>query len=440
MSRLKRVLEENQSAIENPIVNNPNPDLPVYNTSGKQAKQKKQFQFKVKTLPLIVVLALVAIIYVPQFFIPDSADTNVPSERVTYHNSADLNSDARTLHPTLDYDKDGLTNQEEAALYLDIWNLDSDGDGICDFYEVNTLKSDPAFADKALLDIVKKQDEKNRIDISSPYMMNNVILWADNYESKVYGGVIETTTGYRFTNFYGYAQFPDCDNIYVYKYENGRRSELKYLSKEKAWRIDGNIVVEVYDKPLEMTVQFALFGNISYVNYNFFTAPIEWILPDKGLIAAKKMAVLDTEPDTRAVVSAEIQEITCDIDSYTRLTHADANLNELAFVRDAIKDNACIAVSLYSYEYGEALAIVYGYTYTGDLLLADFETLKQIGVLKIEEKAKMFINQSGELVSYSYFDFSGLGFDSTEGDRISFFGASKTSESYNNHFATNLTN
>ena len=51
-------------------------------------------------------------------------------------------------------------------------------------------------------------------------------------------------------------------------------------------------------------------------------------------------------------------------------------------------------------------------------------TLEPIGVLSIEENARKIIDDTGSLLSMSYFDFSGFGFDSRNGDRISFFAAS----------------
>lgn len=50
-------------------------------------------------------------------------------------------------------------------------------------------------------------------------------------------------------------------------------------------------------------------------------------------------------------------------------------------------------------------------------------TLEPIGTLSITESARKTMNESGDIVSISYFDFKGFGFDSQKGDRISFFAA-----------------
>ena len=100
-------------------------------------------------------------------------------------------------------------------------------------------------------------------------------------------------------------------------------------------------------------------------------------------------------------------------------------LNDLLFVREAIKENdSCIAVSLFNKDRGEYIGIVYGYTADGSLLIADNKTLKPIGVLSITEKAKKIVDNTGSMVSSSYFDFDGFRFHSQNGDRISFFAAS----------------
>lgn len=428
MSRFQRVMDENRRATNN--VTNPNPTVPMYqinNKTTKTVKPKKKIKINLSKNKIILGVAglIIGFIYIPQFFINDEANakTSTISSVLEYNSVANWSYKIGTEHGTDDFDKDGLTNDEEDAAGTIIWSVDSNNNGVSDYYEVKQLNG--ANASNLLMEKVKELDKANNASLSSPYKMNNVILWPDDYESKVYGGVIETTAGYRFSDFKGYAQFPNYNDIYVYKYEDGVRKELKFLEKEKAWYIDEDMYVEVYSEPLEDVVKFGIFGSVSFKKGNILTKALAFILPDQGFITAAKMKDIDAEPDTRAYQTAQITNVSYNKDDYMRLTKNQTEISNLVYVRNTIKEGKCLAVSLYGYELGEAIAIVYGYTYTGDLLLADQETLTPIGHLKIEEKAKKMIDNNGNIVAYEYFDFEGFGFDSENGDRISFFAVSK---------------
>lgn len=426
MSRLKRVMEDNAIASQEKIV------IPTYTIDAKKTKKGKSSPFLKNKIGFIAIIVLVICIYVPQFFISENSFNETTGE-INYLNHA-LNSLATLNNPEMDYDNDGLTNKEELELSSYMWDIDTDNDGVSDFYEARVLGTNLSKYENTLLTMQKELDKQAGYEVSDPYKIGNVILWADGYESKAYGSVIETPTGYRFCNFKGYAQFPNYENIYVYEIKDGIRTQVSYKETEQAWKINGTTEIEIYSEPLEEIVEITVFGNTFYPSSNPITRLFAFILPDEGFITAQKMTAMDIEPDTRKAVSTSIQTVVYNLSDYSRLTHNDNNLNDLSFVRNAIKDGSCIAASLYSNENGEAIVIIYGYTYTGDLLVANAETLSPIGTIKIDECAKKMINNSGEIVSYSYFEFSGFGFDSSNGDRISFFAASKTSEEYNSHF------
>ena len=101
-----------------------------------------------------------------------------------------------------------------------------------------------------LIDKQKTEDEKKGKKVSSPYKIGNVILWADNYTSKAYGSVVETTRGYRFSKFSGYAQFPNSSGKYYYRLKDGIRTPLAYRADENVYRIEPYDTIEVYDKKL----------------------------------------------------------------------------------------------------------------------------------------------------------------------------------------------
>ena len=55
------------------------------------------------------------------------------------------------------------------------------------------------------------------------------------------------------------------------------------------------------------------------------------------------------------------------------------------------------------------------------MLVADPRTQEKIGEIKIEERASRLYDEKGQQTQYEWFVFEGLGFSSSNKDRISFF-------------------
>lgn len=435
MSRLNKVIRQKEKALDKRNAPVRSREIPTYSTSGRpihhEKKKKKKSAHQYVTMA--VVILFFGLIYIPQFFMADEMVSSDNSEIKIDGSAITLNNLALKNNPTKDFDGDGIDNSEETTKKTNPWEIDSDGDGLTDFCELYVTKTDQTKYDEDYLVSKQKElDEKKGKAVKSPYKIGNVILWADDYESKAYGSVVKTISGYRFCNFNGYAQFPDSDGKYAYKVENGVRIPLSYRKEENAWRVSSGDTIEVYDNELETTVEFSFFGNKFYVSDNFATSLLSKILPNKGFITSMTKTKMDVEPDTRKSVIIDIAKPDFDEDDTERFESNSKSLNDLQYLRETIKtDGSCVGVSLFNSEKGEYLAIAYGYTYEGDILLADMKTLKPVGVLGIEECSQKIMNEDGNIVTYSYFDFEGFGFDSKNGDRISFFTASSSEPSNN---------
>ena len=431
VSRLNRGLDRKNSALAKRNRKRKSGVIPTYDVYGRTiTPELKRRRARIRGA-LLVIGGILCLIYVPGLFMQEQA---VKGPVVTPDASAvrQCGSVLRN-HTGDDFDHDGLTNADEEKYGTDPWNPDTDGDGAYDVYEVNTSHTDPTTVDADLLtDAQKKQDEKNGKDVGSPYKIGDVILWASDYVSKGHGSVVETTRGYRFSYFNGYAQFPSDKGKYVYRYANGVHTLLPYRSAENAWKISPYDDVELYDEPLEEIVELKLFSFPFYLKADSAASLLSVILPDKGFITAQEKTRIDVEPDTSDSVITDIKKPEFDKEDEYRFTVNSNTLNDLLFVRKSIADNNnCIAVSLYNKNYGEYLAIVYGYTARGDLLLADMDTLKPVGVLAITERATKVLNGDGALLSFDWFDFDGLGFHSSNGDKICFFAAASGSMNLN---------
>ena len=433
MSRLNQVMNQTEKAEKKKWKKNKKKDniLPVYDMKGQNITPEKKRRNKRIAILLLTISGIGAVIYFPGMFMKDTVTTTATTTAVETDTTAIRKSNsALRNHPSEDFDGDGLTNSEETTLGTDPWNIDSDNDGASDYYETKVASTDPLSADNTLIDTQTKNDKAKGKSMGSPYKVGNVILWADNYTAKAYGTVVETTSGYHFCNFDGYAQFPS--GKYAYRVKNGVRSLLSYREDENAWKISSGDFVEVYDEPLEEIVEFDLFSKAVYANSSTVTDFFATILPSKGFITAQKKMKIDVEPSSDKNVTTTIVKPTFDSNDEYRFTVNNNTLNDLQYVRKSIEEEkTCIAVSLYNSEKGEYLAIIYGYTADGDLLLADMDTLEPIGTLAITESARKLLDENGDIVSISYYGFYGFGFSSSNGDRISFF-ASSSSESGSN--------
>lgn len=433
MSRLKQIKAQQKQVRTPKKEHKKQTGLPVYNSRGKNITPSRKQKQKKLGITLIICSGIFAFIYLPQYFYVPTAQTVNVSTDITAIRKANtvLRED-----PSGDYDGDGLSNADEETNGTDPWNIDTDGDGATDYCELKVTNTNPLKAETVLADKQKKTDQENGKEVGSPYQIGNVILWADDYASKSYGSVVETITGYRFCGFTGYAQFPDSKNKYVYKNINGVRTLLDKKTEENAWRIDGDMSVELYDTKLKQISEFSFFGHSIYPDSNLFFKGLTTILPDTGFITGTEKTAMDIDPDTRANTITDIKKISYDANDTKRYTQNSNTLNDLQFVRQFIaEDNACILASLMSAERGEYIVLIYGYDYEGNLLCADNSTGQRIGTIQITEKAKKILNKSGKIVSISYFDFKGFGFNSISGDRISFFASADGSQTSESNFS-----
>lgn len=402
--------------------NKANRHAPVYDTSGKRIDKPQKDHKKLLKVATVFIF-LIAILYVPGVFLKSPSQN---TEAVTLSADSSMIRVAKQTakeYPDADFDGDGLKNAKEESLGTARWNPDTDRDGLSDYAEINITKTDPLKANNTLQKIVKSSLKKAGKEISSPYMISNVKLWATTDTARTYGAIAETTTGFNFYNFEGYAQFPN--NKYVYKIdEDGAHTLLEHRDDADAWKIDGDMEVETYDEPLNMTVQLGLLNNKKsfYIGSNAFTNILAFVLPDRGLLTSKKMAVIDTEADTSDATKVSIEQVDMTDEENLRFLENQNTLSDLNYVRKQIEDGYCVATSIYNPEKGEAKAICYGYDRKGDLLMADKDSLEPIGKLTITEKAAIIFNKDGKLKVRTWFEFKGLGYDSeTEGDRINFF-------------------
>lgn len=379
-----------------------------------QEKICRQRQKKKIILTAIAVISVLSLIYVPQFFVKNEYEA---ATDIIYDTDAiGTYREVIKNNPELDFDEDGVCNSVEIAKNLNLWNKDTDKDGVTDMAE-QILKTNPEKKDNNLVKINEKLLTESDTSYDLAYRINGVTLWSNNIKSRTYGIVIRTVDdGYQFLNFDGYAEFPE--GTYVYLYKNGIHIPLNN-KKNGAYRIKEDCLVYSLDEKLEMTNKFTFLGFNIYSSDNIITKILSYILPDKGFVTGTRMAKNDINADVQQ--SHSIMDFTQL--SYSskpeRFTKNDNSLENMALLRQIINEKNPVAVSLFDDTKGEYIGIIYGYTESGDLLVCDKRTYTYVGKLKITMSAEVLFDGT-ELKQYEYYDFAGLGFDSKKGSRISF--------------------
>lgn len=309
MNRINQTIKKNQKKTKSN-----QKEIPTFGVDGNVIiPGKKERQKKIKKV-IIIASAVALFIYIPQFFMKGTSSSEKNKLAVSLDVSAVKRStDAMKENSAADFDSDGIDNGEEQNQNTNCWFLDSDQDGLTDYCEIYITKTNPNKADIGyLIDKQKTEDEKKGKKVSSPYKIGNVILWADNYTSKAYGSVVETTRGYRFSKFSGYAQFPNSSGKYYYRLKDGIRTPLAYRADENVYRIEPYDTIEVYDKKLPRIIDLSIFGKHIYLNKNKFSSILATVLPSKGFISAQAKCRMDIEPDTRESTSTDIIKIEYD--------------------------------------------------------------------------------------------------------------------------------
>lgn len=372
---------------------------------------------------LAVVFVAVAAVYVPSFFYKDksSGNNSVEAKYNQFYKTQD-NPFLKyiTSHPDADFDEDGLSNEIEKQRGTDPRNIDTDGDGCSDYVEIYITGSDPLVPGNELVKYIKAQTAEANRSVNSPYKVNDVVMWPENWDSRAHGTVVKTINGYRFCGFKGWAQFPT--GYTAYKEVNGIHKALSYRSEEKAYYIDDDSEITFYAEPLKTTYKFCWLGNETVKPDTFLYRVLNFLLPDNsGFIACKK--ITDVDSNKPQINKLEIQIAQLDTNNLpdARFGRNMNQLSDLAYVYNAIRAGKCILMSIYSEDYGEAIFEVYGFDDNGALLVADPEILEPIGLISIREYASRIMLGENTMRTYEWFSISGDHIPVPENAKIYFF-------------------
>ena len=394
-------------------------EIPTY-TLGKKKRQKISFT---KKLIIVLVTMLVLAIYGPPLFI-EMPDTSLHGSLSAIKNPAAMEEAITYLRNNLnsDFDGDGLTNEAESNYGTGVYMIDNDGDGVTDYAELYITETNPKVYDDAIVKYIINQDMKTGSQVNTPFKLYDILMWADDYESKAKGSVIEIYDGcYRFSNFNGWVQFPG--NVFVYQIKNGYQSPVKQ-NEQGYYQINSlknNVDVRVYSYELESCYVVNLLGNDFKISDNIFGKIINFILPNSGfgLITCRTATTLDLDgsQDEKVFVNDIIKYTAPKLDS-SRFESTHTELTNLTEILYNLKEGNNVLISLMSHTDGESIVSVYGYTNRNNLIVCNPETGEALGVLNIQIESRRLLDQSGTINQYEYFEFIGCGYSSFSRHRI----------------------
>lgn len=418
MKKLKKTVDAKHRAAETKKPDGgTEPCIPVYKAGGKATETvKHRIPKKLAAFTSVLVL-FVSSVYLPAFLYNAPPEENELALK-TAIDAVKRTNDYTKNHPDDDFDGDGLLNYLELQHGTSPRQKDSDGDGVCDYAEIYLTDTNPVSYNGSLLErYVKAQLDEAGTPFDSPYESGGVILWADDLHSRAFGGTVRTFSGYRISGFHGWAEFPAGN----YAYKKDASGQFTLLQRRgNAWRIEGDCEIVLYDDILTHENRFSFCGMDAVLSDQFFGRLLSYILPDVGYITCVRNAL--TPEESIKTVSLTVPD--WDAEDDLRFGENHNSLKDLAEVYQMLDAGSAVLTSLNSAENGEAIALIYGYTQSGNLLVTDIETLQPAGVLQVIPRASVLLNRSGVLERTEWFDFYGLGFDSRRNDRIHFISAS----------------
>ena len=399
--------------------------IPQYHLDkGGQGSHKKRI-----IIPILVLLLIVSIIYVPPLFLDEKSNTAYDSVKLP-ENPASLQELTlyKSNNPQADFDGDGLINDVEINQSgTGIYTIDHDGDGVTDYAElyINNPPTNPKVYDDGIVEFVKKQDKLLGTQCNTPFKDAGIIMWADDYSSKARGTVIETYEGvYLFQRFNGFVQFPEKIKS-AYQIVNGYQVELKqneqgyyYIASETE-----PVYVRVHEDEMQSCGCLELLGKAYQIKNENLSKILTAVLPSKGFgfITCKQVLSEDFDLGSRETAyQNNYQHINLDtlVLADSRFSRNYNQLTDFNNLKSHLEDGDVAIISLVSSNFGESIVEVRGYTNRNNLILCDPLTGADYGILQICVQSSRLLDQSGAITRYEYFSFNGCGYTSANRDRI----------------------
>ena len=359
-----------------------------------------------KTKLIILISCIVTALLLPQLIFRISAAFDIKENMTLELNQGGKQTVMdyiKIQNGVADWDKDGITNTNDK----DVFDPDTNRDGIPD-----------------------GEEAKDFLTIGGVMKYENVTLEIQNKKM----GVSKFLNYYVFKNYDGWVKISNETGVpYIYKSNGWTEAEYTVEGGDYMVKIPCDCYIEFVPKGTKTVYRTDFFGDKTFAkeesryvkSYGGF-APVcsfllKTFLPVTEPTDASIASVWYT--DTYHVVKqnniTKSEAIQPSKDNYkiTILNDYEFTYDKLYKVYKSIDDKKTALISIIREDGSEAICFAYAYDYLGNIYLADAQTSKTAGVMKVTPMCQVY-HKDGQNYVREWYEFEGLGFSSADGDKM----------------------
>lgn len=392
---------------------NPDEDLPVITQKVSFQDRSRRLRFAVKHwfTPLHTAIFMIALflLFVAIGQLPTAiynASNSSGSSNITLDaKSLDIQQSLLEAEADKDWDMDGVLNSKDDSPF----NPDADANGVLD-------------------------GDANSVPISSPTTFNreNIIFVTDNPNASV----TRVLDYYVFNDYKGWVKFQNTTGtVYVSKDGyNWKQAKTQTENNDTYVGVSGDCYLRVLSQPTYKITKINFFGlkfdycnakgekhNVGFMK-GVFDVIFGTFFPKENGSSIQYCSITKTtalQESTQDVIApAVIGQYNLTDERFIKINNSISDLDKVYKLID--KDHTVLC-SVQTDE-GEAVLLIYGYDKMGNLYVMDSATSTVAGCIKIHPKSRI-ISSSNAYVLKDWYEFSGLGFNSEDGDRMVFLEA-----------------
>lgn len=367
---------------------------------------KKTIPKKIKLAIIFTIIGLVLIIPQLVFRIPALIDIGDRTTLKTVDSSEALTDYIKVQQGVADFDKDGVLNASDTAVFDPDENRNGIPDSQPDYTFVNK-------GDLLTYENITIEAQNQKVGVSkflNYYVFNNYKGWAKITNETgipyIYGTNGWTEADYNKENGTYYVKIPkDCYIEFVPEgtvrvYATDLFGEKIFAQKESRYVKDYGIFAPITSVLLHTILPVTEPTDCSLASI-WYTDTYH-IVKQKNLSKAEAIA-----PDSTTY------------DLYSLKTYK-FSYDDIYKMYEKIDNKETALISIITKDGKEAIAFAYAYDYLGNIYVADAQTSKTVGMIKIIPKSQVYY-ENGSKYMREWYEFEGVGFSSTNGDVLVIF-------------------
>lgn len=373
--------------------------------NGKDGNPFKKKMSK-KARIIVLVSCIVTALLIPQLIFRIPALIDVKDDMMLELNVSGkqtITDYIKIQNGVADWDKDGITNASDN----DVFDPDANRDGIPDGME-----------------------SKDFLDIGGVMKYENVTLEIQNEKM----GVSKFLNYYVFKNYKGWVKISNETGVpYIYQSNGWTEAEYTVEGGEYMIKVPKDCMIEFTPKGTKPVYRTDFLGDKTFAteesryvkSYGGFAPVLSVLLKSFLPVTEPTDASIASiwHTDTYHIINqnnihkAEAVQPPKDNYKITILNDYEFTYDKLYKIYDNIDDKKTTLISIIREDGSEAICFAYAYDYLGNIYLADAQTSKTAGVMKVTPMCQVY-HKDGQNYIREWYEFEGLGFSSADGDKL----------------------